>query len=990
MRSFVAFLIFAAFVGAGASAMAASPAASSFDASFSRTVQPFLSTYCVSCHGKDSPEGDLDLSGFSTFDGALKSTERWQAIADKLHAGKMPPKKAKLKPAEADRQAVAGWFSAAMADQAERNAGDPGIVPIRRLSNSEYDYTIRDLTGVDLHPAKEFPVDPVNPAGFDNSGESLVMSPSLLNKYLQAAHEVANHLVLEPRGIIFAPYAMLAETDRDRFCVERIINFYHAQDTDYADYFAAAWRFKYRRELGEPDLTLAGLASQRSLSVRYLDTVWNALTLAPAPPGPLGKVQSLWNALPAPGSATPADVRADCEQLRDYVTQCRAKLEMRFLNLDGAAVTNSEPLLLWKNEQYATHRMNYDPAQLQVAGERHLPPASQPSEPGTKSEFGPGKTAPVHNPPGDPDLIIPAGQRARYEPAIAEFCRIFPDRFYMEERGRSYFDSTKDRGRYLSAGLHNLLGYFRDDQPLYELILTPDQQKELDGLWADLDFIASASSRTYIQFCNSWERDKALSKADDSFRVQDEKITSTASIEQFRDEYLQAAQGADPRALDAIRHYFDMMNRQIRWTEKARRDAEAAHLVALADFARRAYRRPLSREDQDDIVASYQSCRQAGLDHESAVRECLVDILMSPDMCYRMDLIGGEKGIHPLTDQQLACRLSYFLWSSLPDAQLLSHVTAGDLHQPRVLAAEARRMLRDPKIRALAVEFGGGWLDFKRFDEISSVDRDRFPAFTNDLRQAMYEEPIQALVDALQSNRSILDLIEGDYTFLTPVLADHYGIPFPESAGSGWTRVEGVQAYGRGGLLGMAAFMTKNSPGLRTSPVKRGNWVVKNVLGERIPAPPPNVPELPHDEAKLDLPLREVLARHRREPTCAACHARFDSFGLAFEGYGPVGERRTHDLAGHPIDASATFPGGEQGVGVAGLRDFIRNHRRKDFVDNLAHKMLAYALGRSLMLSDEPLLRELSQSLAKQDYRFDGLIEAIVTSRQFTHRRAAE
>jgi hypothetical protein len=185
----------------------------------------------------------------------------------------------------------------------------------------------------------------------------------------------------------------------------------------------------------------------------------------------------------------------------------------------------------------------------------------------------------------------------------------------------------------------------------------------------------------------------------------------------------------------------------------------------------------------------------------------------------------------------------------------------------------------------------------------------------------------------------------------------------------------------------MAVFLTQNAPGLRTSPVKRGNWVVKRVLGEVIPPPPPVVPELPQDEAKSELPVRDMLAKHRQNAMCASCHARFDSFGLAFEGYGPVGERRAKDLAGRPVDDSATFPGGEQAKGLEGLQAFIRAHREKDFVNNLSEKMLVYALGRSPQLSDEPLLDSMRAKMAVGGYRISSLVEAIVSSPQFLNRR---
>ena len=994
MQRIVPSLFLLAVIGvANAAAPEAQLTETALDARFSSTVRPFIQQYCIKCHGQADPESDLHLDAYTSMSEAAKDSGRWSTILEKLEAAKMPPKKAKRHPSPDSRSMVVQWFHDASEYQTLRNAGDPGVVPVRRLSNAEYDYTIRDLTGVDIRPAKEFPVDPANTAGFDNSGESLVMSPSLLKKYLQAAHRVASYLVLKPHGFEFAPYPMLADTDRDKYCVQRIINFYHEQDTDYADYFAAAWAFKHRAELSEPNATLADIAAEHHVSPKYLGILWDVLENQPEEIGPMVRLQTMWSELPGPRDGEPNEVQTRCQMMRQYVLDLRAKVEMRFWNLTAGRIgTASEPLLIWKNVQYATHRMTFDPAQLQVDGVSKPNNPTEP-EPGAADPFGPGHTRLIKNSPHDLDLYVPAGQRERYEAAFARFCRVFPDKFYMQERGRNYFDTSKDRGRYLNAGFHSLMGYFRDDRPLYELLLNDDQQKQLDAMWDDMDFVDSASRRTYIQFCGSGQRgERGIRQTEKAGAVEmeDREVTSAARIEQLEQSYLKKAEGGDPRGIEAIQYWFTWMNDRIRWTEKARLDAEPSHLDSLIEFASRAYRRPLSDDEQGDIRSYYKSCRQSGLDHESAIREGIVSILMSPDMCYRVDLAASGKATRPLTDYELASRLSYFLWSSIPDDKLLAHAKAGDLHEPAVLSAQVQRMLQDPRVRALATEFGGSWLDFRRFDEIATVDRDRFPSFTNDLRQAMYEEPIRFLVDAFASNRSMLDLLYGNYTFVNPVLARHYGMPSSSANLDQWVRIDDADRFGRGGILPMAAFLTKNAPGLRTSPVKRGNWVVKNVLGERIPAPPPNVPQLPRDEAKLDLPLREMLARHRQDPNCAACHARFDSLGLVFEGFGPVGERRDKDLAGHAIDSSATFPGAGEGTGLDGLRRYIRQHRQKDFVDNICRKMLAYALGRSLMLSDDPLIHQTEGKLAQNDYRLNTLVECFVTGPQFLNKRGGD
>ena len=203
----------------------------------------------------------------------------------------------------------------------------------RRLSNAEYNYTIRDLTGVDMRPTREFPVDPANTAGFDNSGESLTMSPALLNKYLQAAREVADHMVLTPDGFDFAPHPMLVETDREKYAIQRIVDFYERQPTDYADYFQAAWRFKHRAALGKPGATLAGIAAEAKVSAKYLPMIWEILEerrAAKPEVGPIAKLQAMWRALPAPPRTQPDELRAKCVEMRDFVVRIRKHTAMQF------------------------------------------------------------------------------------------------------------------------------------------------------------------------------------------------------------------------------------------------------------------------------------------------------------------------------------------------------------------------------------------------------------------------------------------------------------------------------------------------------------------------------------------------------------------------------------------------------------------------------------------------------------------------------------
>jgi hypothetical protein len=972
----------------GINAAAATP---NLNRQFDQTVRPFITKYCIGCHSGKMPAAQFDLKSYTTVDSVAADFPHWALLSERLTAKEMPPKPVPAPPAEASQQVIA-WVQSLRSELVKKSAGDPGLVLARRLSNAEYNYTIRDLTGNDMQVTRQFPVDPANTAGFDNSGESLTMSPTLLNKYLQAGREVANHAVLTPDGIDFAPYPMLVETDREKFAIQRIIKFYAQQPTDYADYFQAAWRYRYRVAAGNPALTLNKVAVDSKLSPKYLPVVWGILNEKNAI-GPILKLQTMFRSLPGPSTNQPDVVRAKCIAMREFVVKIRAHTAMQFAApvVKGLAPA-SQPLLNWKLREYASHRRDSDPNDLR--NDSDPPPVIPeiPEYPGLHKEAAPRWAAlSAKARAGDMDLVVPAAQRKRYEAAFARFASVFPDTFYVTERGRYFPDDSEDKGRLLSAGYHSVVGFFRDDTPLMEMILDEKGRKEIDRLWDEFDFIANFTARTWTQyFFNQSGEVQGKGPESASARPPDHQVTDEAVILAMKEAYLAKAAADpsnDPVAARAIRDHFDRMNATLRRLEKERADAEPKHLEALLRFATRAYRRPLTKAERDDLIAYYHSLRAKDqLSHEDAVRDAMVSVLMSPDFLYRIDLDSGPA----LSSYALASRLSYFLWSSMPDDELLRHAASGDLKQPGVLLAQTRRMLKDDRVRGFATEFTGNWLSFRQFETNNSVDRARFPAFDNELREAMFQEPIRFLRDAISNNRSVLDLIYGNYTFVNPVLAKHYGIPGITGDDDTWVRVDDAAQYGRGGLLPMAVFLTQNSPGLRTSPVKRGNWVVQRVLGVRIPPPPPVVPELPSDEAKSDLPVRDMLAKHRANPVCAACHARFDSFGLAFEGYGPVGDARTKDLAGRPVDTAVTYPGGIPGTGLEGLQTFIREHRQNEFVGNLCRKLLAYALDRSLQLSDESLVDRMETQLASRQYRFQALVETIVQSPQFLNRRLPE
>jgi hypothetical protein len=859
----------------------------------------------------------------------------------------MPPAEARHQPTADLRRTVVAWISALLESEAERNAGDPGIVLAHRLSNAELDYTIRDLTGVDIRPSREFPVDPTNEAGFDNSGESLTMSPALLKKYLSAARRVADHLIFKPAGFDFAPEPAVTETDRDKYCVRRIIDFYKRHRVDYADYFLAAWQKKHGADPSNPTALPEQPATRAELSENYLATIERVLSENWPESGPLGLLVALWRKLPT--DAREHEVaRRDCQRMRDLVIRLRKGYEIKVNEMRVRGISpGSQPFVLWRARQLAANRMR------------------TPDESATRD--------------------------------VKEFCRIFPDAFVVSDRP-PYFDlKGGSQGRPLSAGFHLMQGYFRDDAPLCELVLDQTTRGQLDALWRELNFVTGAPMRQYRDFI-FFERAEPprymRESAFDFARSEDKDSIAELKIQQLRDAYLAKAKkmSVKEEAINAIEWYFAMISSEIREVEHDRLTAEPLHVEELRKFAGRAYRRPLAREEGDDLVAFYRSLRENDkLSHDDAMRDTVASVLLSPHFAYRTVRAEPGAGARPLSGYELASRLSYFLWSSMPDEELLSHARAGDLGETSVLLAQTKRMLQDQRIRQFATEFAGNWLGFRRFEEHNAVDRERFPSFTNELRRAMFEEPIRLFESIVSQDRSVFDLLYGDVTYVNPVLAKHYGMPAPKGGNDDWVRVDHAGRYGRGGLLPMSVFLTASSPGLRTSPVKRGYWVVRKLLGERIPPPPAVVPELPKDEATSgEQSLPQLLARHRADKNCASCHQRFDSVGLVFEGFGPIGERRNRDLGNRPVEARATFPDGSEGEGVAALRQYIALNREHDFVENICRELLVYALGRSLMLSDEPLVKTMQDRLTAQGHRFDSMIETIVASPQFVTKRGRD
>jgi len=408
----------------------------------------------------------------------------------------------------------------------------------------------------------------------------------------------------------------------------------------------------------------------------------------------------------------------------------------------------------------------------------------------------------------------------------------------------------------------------------------------------------------------------------------------------------------------------------------------------LASLARGAYQRPITDADVDLLLGFYRDGRATG-DFEAGIEMALRRLLVSPEFLFRVERDPlNEDGDAPdrpyaISDLELASRLSFFLWSSIADDELLDIATSGTLRAPGVLESQVRRMLADPRAETLVTNFASQWLYLRNLPAVSP-NFIAFPDFDDTLRRAMRQETELFFKSIIQEDRSALELLTADYTFVNERLAKHYGIS--NIYGSHFRRITLAPESPRRGLLGKGSILAVTAYATRTSPVIRGKWVLENLLGTPPPPPPPNVPPLSDEKSDGVLSMRERMVQHRRNPVCASCHAVMDPVGLSMENFDATGRWRTLTDGFAPIDASGNFPGGATFEGVSGLKQAILA-RSDQFVRTLTGKLLTYALGRPTDYYDAPAVREIERTAARDDYRFSSLILGIVKSTPFQMRR---
>lgn len=1064
-------------------------------------VTGILRESCVDCHGKGKPKGGVSVARLierMTPEALGEHWEHWQRIADMIATREMPPEDADVFPTDAERQQAVAWIHDTLARYDAAHAGEPGRVTVRRLTSAEYAYALRDLTGLDLKTGVDASSDAVGGEGFANFGDVQFVQDTTVERFLEAAKQVADHAVIGAGPLDF--YADPGRTGLELSALNRIEQLYASRGfrvvsgeggrpfgfERYGKALYAAWHHKHRLALGEPTITLRQLAAREGITGRFAEHIAGVVARHDTT-YPARLTVERWQALPAPGADPAATVTAVRTQIAAMTTSLVSWPSWFFARGDLAAGGQGDenPLVFDDTTLGVVPRHAYVHALNRRVGR----PASRLPSPWTVHIAVdplrlPSAVAPVvvwrnarvvlRTPAAPPEPGEPAAvTRTRVPGPIV---RSHPLRTLVSAEGAARLgfgrspdgtalgpdDFTLASGTSLQIALDpgdlvaelHVEAELGADRESVLRVMVSDSATGVARVPGQRVFLGDASSRGYARFragiaeyvallppnshgaANPADKDPVPPPFDNTYNSPEHDAFVTQVKYQRTDDFFtrHVVDGADRAKLEAAwtdlfgswpyhDAYLGMLLDHYKVTDGSRKivdmtparvaslpvearphvvklrahhdavmatlaRAEPGHVDDAIAFASRAWRRPLTLAEKQKLRAFYRASRtERTLDHDAAVRALLARILMSPAFLYRVESSPRLTETR-LNDHELASRLSFFLWASIPDDELRRAAAAGELQRPKALAAQVRRMTADPKARRLSTEFFGQWLGFYHFDQYRGVDTGRFPEFTDDVRTSMYEEAVATFEYIVREGRPVREILHADYAFLNPTLARFYGVPL-EDASSGATdqavrRVDGARRLERGGALRLGAVLTTTSAPLRTSPVKRGDWILRRILGTPTPPPPADAGTLPADDKSFEgQTLRQRLAQHKSRAQCASCHLRIDPLGFPLEAYDAVGRGRQAYADGQPVDVTGEFRDRSTIVGADGLLQYLQR-KEPQVMTTLARKMIGYALGRTPQAADRRLIAEMVQ--AGSDASFADLATRIVLSRQFRHR----
>ncbi|MDB6139636.1 MAG: hypothetical protein JWO94_2708, partial [Verrucomicrobiaceae bacterium] len=998
----------------------------------------------------EKTKGDVDLKRLANDPKLATEFTLWQDVKDTVSDGDMPPKKAHQL-SEEEHKLLLGWVTESLNALANAKAGDPGPVTMRRLTNAEYDYTIRDLTGRDYGLAKEFQTDGGGGEGFANTGDVLFVSPQALDKYFSAARKVADFATILPgTGIVFNEQRIgLRGTEQMRAQAEQALYVWYqhkaeahlpkdGEDLREADYMLACWKYQHKDLTGEASLDK--LAKNAGLSLAFLQNWWNLLSGTEPKSRFLDLTRQPWRDLPAPDAKAPKVVPAsigpilqavqdqrriwvtthiqrqqqDADGLRPYPvrTTLDGQAEVYLCIGDGGDGNKGDIALvsdLTVKMKDGKSMLYFDALQLLLKADREAlaklkaPPSPSPAAPAVAAAKPKGPTPPA--PLSEAQLtkriaevtamLAKFGKHPLHTPVDAKVLALAAPQVVvmpLPSGVKMVSGSCRLDLNAPDAEFATIQWRLANDNP-------PDVTKIMPGILT----VWKISTQTARETMHDFEKMRKVFP-DEYVRRLEEVARNYYSnkpgigVYYYSDEQLAALiNDKEKKELESMKKDWGYVGPGAGLPAKYALEYDKLLQGHLHKFATQAWRRPLTTEESAKLDALYADGRSKEMDRESAAREVMVRVLVSPNFLFKAETlpvaaVTAPSSIpagpntsgpdHALSAWELASRLSYFLWASMPDDTLRQAASDGSLLKPEVLATQTQRMLRDPKGVALAHEFAGQWLGFNNFNTQNTVDEKKFPEFFPEVRNDMQTEAEMFFSHLVSDDRNVCDIVDGDYTFLNARLATYYGIAGVQ--GDDFREVKVVSNH-RGGVLGMGCILTKTSRPNRTSPVLRGDFLYKVVLGNSSPPPPPNVPKLPEGAVKPST-LREAMQQHRADKACAVCHDRLDPLGFALEDFDPVGKFRTQDEGGGKIDNTGEMKDGTKLNGADGLRAFLKSHESQ-FVSQFCRKLLGYATGRQTMPTDKALLAQMQDALKKNGNKLSSALLAVVNSHQFLYRR---
>lgn len=913
------------------------------DALYSKIYQ-YLDQYCINCHNADKQKGDVDLSDFKSQKHKMEHLEKWQILREQIEDGNMPPKKSKKQPTESQVEEFLVQLDES--DYHLQNIAGQLKHPtpvVSRLNATEYNHTIRDLTGVDIRPAEGFPSEGGGTGGFDNQSDVMHLSELMVEKYFEAAHKVSQHVKYNyADGILFdeSPVSVTNHQHRQKLLVKN--------DVMYQKYFS-----EFEKKYLDPN---------KSRHEMIVAAIKYALDHGDDSLDALEKLYPKYNPL----------------IVRQWV-QFFNKLEFR----------KYEPWTSWLRAEYdVLSELKEKPTQAQIVSTaKHI--ETRAKFLASYRRFDQKKlivyqaknkrekvvlSLDVFKPSSlNHELYLNIQFRKKRKPIKA----VSIPKLISADPKQSGKDLVPDKAGRYKVQLPNLLEIpfpKGSDQIYLTFEIVPSQKQNHIYLYHLHDEIPDKDFR-HNEHSHSHAENKIAVKMRGDYIYLRQLWVQEYSQKIWKPYVKGNMAKSDLEILENNKVFSIWVNSSTLYENQKWRKVVLGH---LHEFSEKAYRRKLNQSEKQELEQFFLKTYQKSKLLQESIKLSVQRILCSPHFLFRIEE-GNER--ESLNQNDLANRLSYFLWASMPDEKLMNLAEQNKLNDPVVLEQQVKRMLKDKRAASLAENLIGQWLEYR--DELPEKELNHDQVENAEaLQESFYNEILTYVEDLIRNDQNFMNLINSNYSYVNKTLANHYGLDgeFDDR----FKKVE-FKKQDRGGLLGMGGFHWLTSYPDRSSPVLRGHWVVTTLLGKSVPPPPDDVVLEDEIQVKKGLTFREKLALHRQKSACISCHQRIDPIGFSLDQYDQLGRFRTHDQ-GQKIDPTGLTNEKVEIKGLAGLKSYLQTSQSAAFTKKISKMVLSYGLGRKVDLSDQIMLKKMGQDFKESDYKFSSLVLHVVKSEAFLNK----